>query len=83
MGFGRSHTRDGGVHVCTGTISFISHIQLLFDKLQLYVSLSSMKEWDSFHNYFDLTVFYDHMVRIMKDNSDDEWYHQLIRSLTK
>ena len=83
MGVGRSHTGDGGIHVCTGILSFLSHIQLIFDEQQLYVSLSSMKEWDSIHNHFDLTVFYDHIVRIMRDNCDDEWYHKIIQNLTK
>ena len=42
-----------------------------------------MKEWDTIHNNFDLTVFYDHIVRIMKDNGDDEWYQDLMYTLTR
>ena len=35
------------------------------------------------HNNFDLSMFYDHIVRIMKDNSDDEWYRDLMLSLAR
>ena len=42
-----------------------------------------MEEWDTVHNHFDLTVFYDHIVRIMKDNSGDEWYQEIIQSVTR
>jgi len=42
-----------------------------------------MKEWDSVHNHFDLAEFYDHLVRIMKDNADSDWYLDLVRRLTQ
>ena len=64
-------------------LSFFINIHCYTDTLKLYVALSSMKEWDTIHNNFDLTMFYDHMVRIMKDNSDDEWYRDLMLSLTR
>ena len=64
-------------------ISFFLFIHRYTDKLKLYVALSSMKEWDTIHNKFDLTMFYDHMVRIMKDNSDDEWYRDLMLTLNR
>ena len=70
-------------YTCVQVLFRLILIQLFFDNLQLYVSLSSMKEWDSLHNYTDLTVFYNHIVRIMKDNSDDEWYNQIVQNLTE
>jgi hypothetical protein len=78
-----NHTRDDSVHVYTGIHSFFTNIQRYTDELKIYVALSSMKEWDVVHNHFDLTVFYDHIVRIMKDNSDDDWYQGIIQRLTR
>jgi uncharacterized protein DUF6698 len=77
------HTRDDSVHVYTGILSFFTHMHRYTDELKLYVALSSMKEWDTVHNNFDLTVFYDHIVHIMKDNSGDEWYQEIIQSVTR
>jgi hypothetical protein len=83
MGVRCNHTRDDSIHVCTGILSFFSYIHKYTDELKLYVALSSMKEWDTVHNHFDLTVFYDHIVRIMKENSLDEWYMEVIQHLTR
>jgi hypothetical protein len=51
--------------------------------MKLYVALSSMKEWDTVDNYFDLSIFYNHIVQIMKDNADDRWYKEIIQTLAR
>jgi hypothetical protein len=50
---------------------------------QLYVSLSTMKEWDSVHNGFDLSIFYDHLVRIMRNTIDSKWCKGIMQGLTE
>jgi hypothetical protein len=69
--------------VCAGILSLFNNTHRYTDDVKLYVALSSMKEWDTVHNHFDLTVFYDHIVRVMKDNSGDEWYQEIIQRLTR
>jgi hypothetical protein len=89
----RSKVKGWGLDEITPEMIAYTCVQVFFiftpihyyctDEIQLYVSLSSMKEWDTVHNNFDLSVFYDHIVRILKENSGDEWSQVVIRRLTR
>jgi hypothetical protein len=55
----------------------VCHLQLsshfLFNYFQAYIALSSMSQWGSSDNLFNLQLFYDAIVEMFERDPNDSW----------